>query len=743
MIGYIYWTLLASLAVSEAGVLPDKRAEYAMKDECKNKASRTIKGQKTIVDHEGNCNLKHGNGYFNIIDFGDQGYQVDDVDKIEWKLVQLQDYNYQDYVQNMDKIVGGYFAEWAVYKLWAKGQYYVESVPFDNLTHMIYAFFPVCAPYEYFPQLGLCTENDCLDVGPAPPGENGPPWTPFHNLLGACGYGCNDWDIAIHDPWASLANSCSNGGWGGPGVMDKIAYKKQQKTITTKIIPSIGGWTLSKSFFYLGNEDNRAKFIRSVRAFLLAFDFFDGVDIDWEFPGGGGNDAATEVEIGNFHFENDVPVLDRGNSTYTVQVEGSDGDRETYTKLMKDLRAMLNDLGSCSETKLACWDKPSGNNDACACANRYYELSGGISAGNNHIAAVDYGTAIQYMDHLFLMSYDFAGGWDLENLDHQTNPYHSDRSETYPTKFSAQSAVNDLITQGVPSEKIIVGVGKYGRGWNNVTKKDSGSPSSAYTFIDNDGQQADGVNYFDGSYHGADFYYGEGQTQGQMKGVIDYTDIDKMIKNKTCKEFYDDCAQAPFVECAIEGQTKVLTYDNPRSIMAKGKLVSELSLGGLFSWSLDTDNGDLLNAMNEAVGNQPKSGSSLYTKFNQSVYDRPDDCGTPGGKGPGGDPGGNSTSESGGEESGSGSEEGGNGNYPTGDDGVNLWVYQCDIIKYVGQKITCGGTESEATSEQLSQCHTKFPDYISDGLTWPSKCDEAIANFIAADANSCDCGMSV
>ncbi|MCV5960625.1 glycosyl hydrolase family 18 protein, partial [Escherichia coli] len=55
-----------------------------------------------------------------------------------------------------------------------------------------------------------------------------------------------------------------------------------------KIIPSIGGWTLSDPFFDFVDKKNRDTFVASVKKFLKTWKFYDGVDIDWEFPGGGG-----------------------------------------------------------------------------------------------------------------------------------------------------------------------------------------------------------------------------------------------------------------------------------------------------------------------------------------------------------------------------------------------------------------------------------------------------------------------
>ena len=57
--------------------------------------------------------------------------------------------------------------------------------------------------------------------------------------------------------------------------------------------------------------------------------------------------------------------------------------------------------------------------------SRTYELTSAISAGGDKIAKVDYRAAQQYMNHIFLMSYDFNGAWTNTGLGHQTALYES------------------------------------------------------------------------------------------------------------------------------------------------------------------------------------------------------------------------------------------------------------------------------------------------------------------------------
>ena len=85
---------------------------------------------------------------------------------------------------------------------------------------------------------------------------------------------------------------------------------------------------------------------------------------------------------------------------------------------MHDLRTMLNELSA--ET------------------GRTYELTSAIGAGKDKIEDVDYTTAQQYLDHIFLMSYDFYGAWSMTDLGHRLRCMHQHgvRTPTTPPKMA-------------------------------------------------------------------------------------------------------------------------------------------------------------------------------------------------------------------------------------------------------------------------------------------------------------------
>ncbi|MPY23174.1 glycosyl hydrolase family 18 protein [Shewanella sp. YLB-07] len=411
--------------------------------------------------------------------------------------------NNKPYVNKSGKVVGSYFVEWGVYGR----KFPVDKMPAQNLTHILYGFTPIC---------GGDGINDSLKEIEGS----------FQALQRACS-GREDFKVAIHDPWAAVqmpqagVSEFSDPYKGNFGQL--MALKQAQPDL--KILPSVGGWTLSDPFYFLGDKVKRDRFVASVKEFLQTWKFFDGVDIDWEFPGGNG----ANPNLGD-------PAT----------------DGQTYVLLMKELRAMLDELS--------------------AQTGRSYELTSAISAGAEKIALVDYQEAQQYMDNIFLMSYDFYGAWSNTDLNHQAALYAA--SWKPDTKNTTQIGVNALLAQGVTPEKIVVGAAMYGRGWTGVTGYQGGNP-------------------FTGT--------ATGKVKGTWEdGVVDYRQIVNEYMSGEWQYEYDEVAEAAYVFKPSTGD--LITFDDARSVTAKGQYVMANQLGGLFAWEIDSDNGDILNAMHEGLG---------------------------------------------------------------------------------------------------------------------------------------------
>ncbi len=441
------------------------------------------------------------------------------------------DPNNKSYNTDPNTVVGTYFVEWGIYGR----DYTVDNLPADNLTHILYGFIPICGPNESVKSVG---------------GNS------FNALQTAC-QGVNDYEVVIHDPWAAFQKSFKQAGheYSTPikGNYAMLMALKQRNP-DLKIIPSIGGWTLSDPFFDFVDKTNRDTFVASVKKFLKTWKFYDGVDIDWEFPGGDGAAANLGDPV------NDGPA---------------------YIALMAELRAMLDDL-----------ELETG---------RTYELTSAIGVGYDKIEDVNYADAIQYMDYIFAMTYDFYGGWN-NVVGHQTALYCGSfmrpgqcdgtgvDAEGVPYKgpaYTSDNGIQLLLAQGVPANKLVLGTAMYGRGWDGVMPASLTDPSDPMTGVGNGkltGTEAQGV---------------------WEAGVIDYKGIKTYMlgpDNTGVNGFqygYDEQAQAAWVWNPSNG--KLISFDDDRSVKAKGAYARSLGLAGLFSWEIDADNGDILNAMHEGL----------------------------------------------------------------------------------------------------------------------------------------------
>lgn len=204
---------------------------------------------------------------------------------------------------------------------------------------------------------------------------------------------------------------------------------------------------------------------------------------------------------------------------------------------------------------------------------RKYELTSAISAGKDKIDKVAYNVAQNSMDHIFLMSYDFYGAFDLKNLGHQTAL--NAPAWKPDTAYTTVNGVNALLAQGVKPGKIVVGTAMYGRGWTGVNGYQNNIP-------------------FTGT--------ATGPVKGTWEnGIVDYRQIAGQFMSGEWQYTYDATAEAPYVFKPSTGD--LITFDDARSVQAKGKYVLDKQLGGLFSWEIDADNGDILNSMNASLGN--------------------------------------------------------------------------------------------------------------------------------------------
>ncbi len=293
-------------------------------------------------------------------------------------LIILSFFSVKTYAQS--KNIVGYFSEWGIY---LEDNYYeVSHIPWDKITHINYAFAKI-----------------------------------------------EDGKIAIHDTWAAIEKPFGDDTWETPvrGHFGQLMkYKEQYPHVKTLI--SVGGWTLSTYFSDVAlTNESRELFAQSWVDFIRKYQF-DGVDIDWEYPVGG------------------------GMSTNITRPE----DKENFTLLLKTLREKLDDAG-----------KEDG---------KHYLLTIAAPAGSSAIGNMEPDKFHQYLDFINLMTYDYSGSW--ENTTNHLSPLYtnpSDPSSPYrKERGNIDWTVNEYLKLGVPEHKLNLGIPFYATGWTNITGSSDG-----------------------------------------------------------------------------------------------------------------------------------------------------------------------------------------------------------------------------------------------------------------------------
>ncbi|MFC7529601.1 glycoside hydrolase family 18 protein [Actinoplanes sp. GCM10030250] len=270
-----------------------------------------------------------------------------------------------------------------------------------------------------------------------------------------------------------------------------------------KLLWSFGGWTGSAGFTEAARDP--AAFAASCRKLLddtRWAGLFDGVDIDWEYPNACGLACDTS---------------------------GPDA----LTRMLAELRTALGP-------------------DAL--------ISTAVPGDVSKLRATDYAGAARYANWLGAMTYDYFG--TAVTAKRYTTAPHSALS-AYPgiprDTATTEATVTELLNLGVPAEKLLLGVGFYGRGWTGVTGAGPGATAT-------------------------------GPAPGRFgKGIEDYYVLaDRCPPTGTV-------GGTAYARCGAQWWS----YDTPETIAAKVAYARGRSLGGLFAWELsgDTPDAGLLTAM--------------------------------------------------------------------------------------------------------------------------------------------------
>ncbi|GGP27729.1 chitinase [Silvimonas amylolytica] len=444
----------------------------------------------------------------------------------------------------LNRRIVGYFASWRT-GVDGSPSYLVNNIPWNKVSHINYAFAMV----------DQNTYKITIDTSATSP-EIGLTWP---NVAGA------SMDSTL--PYKGHFNLLAQ-------------YKKQNPGV--KIIMSIGGWAGGTGFYTMTtNADGSINtagintFADSVVAFLRQYNFFDGVDIDYEHP-------TTNNQAGN-------------PDDFSISTPRLKGLMTSYNVLLKTLRQKLD--------------------TAAATDNKYYMLTIAGSASGWILRGEENLSGLQYLDYASLMSYDLHGAW---------NQYVGPNAALYDDGNDAElkaggvygasqyGGIGYLNTDwayhyyrgALQSGRINLGLPYYTRGWKGVTGGTNGlwgtTPTVSSTVsckgIATCGQGATGIDnvWYDLDTSGNPVPGGGNplwHALNLQNGIVpDYLDAYK-VTDKTITGTYVPNYNSTLVAPWLWNATKqvFISTETEQSIQTKAQYIVDRGIGGAMIWELAGD----------------------------------------------------------------------------------------------------------------------------------------------------------
>ena len=356
-----------------------------------------------------------------------------------------------------------------------------------------------------------------------------------------------------------------------------LPYKGHFNVLQTmkKIYPdvslliSVGGWAGTRGFYTMIDTDNGINtFADSCVDFIRKYGF-DGVDIDFEYP------SSTSQSGNPDDFDLSEPRRAKLNERYNI--------------LIKTLREKI-DMASKEDGK-------------------EYLLTAAVTASPWVLGGISDNTYAKYLDFLSIMSYDYHGGW---------NEYVEHLAGIYPNKEDRETATQIMPTLCMdwayryyrcvlPSEKILMGIPYYTRGWENVQGGTNGlhgsskTPASGKYNIWGDDLNNDGIL--------------EPAGANPLWHVLNLIERDPNLK-----VYWDAISKVPYV---WQNQEKVfLSFENEKSIDERLEYIKNKNLGGALIWVMNGDYGlnpNYVEGSNKINEGKYTFGNTLTKRLSQGL----------------------------------------------------------------------------------------------------------------------------
>jgi len=234
-----------------------------------------------------------------------------------------------------------------------------------------------------------------------------------------------------------------NKGWCNPGMFEEINVKLKGKNPHLKTLLSLGGWNFNDCggagaktchlFSKMaGNRGNRRTFIDSSIDYLRRWGF-DGLDLDWEYPGVAGHNGASGA---------------------------TPRDKSNFVTLVQEMKVAF-------------------EKEAVTSGKARLLVTAAVGVGKSTVEqAYNIRQLGQHLDWINLMTYDMHGSWESQT-GHNAPLVSSTGWSILDYPLSAEWAVDYWIKNGCPANKLTLGLATYGRSFTLENPNQNGFNAKA------------------------------------------------------------------------------------------------------------------------------------------------------------------------------------------------------------------------------------------------------------------------
>ena len=306
-----------------------------------------------------------------------------------------------------------------------------------------------------------------------------------------------------------------------PAGIEALIRTRNARNPNVKIVLSVGGDSMSYRFSKAVSQNESTNTLASSCVQLMTSLGMDGIDYDWEYPG----------RLGVHNCPN-IPSAPAPCADWHKDAAG-------FTQLLQATRALL---GPNAVLSAALFDNAAD------------------TASNN--AQYDYAGLAQNLDFLNVMVYS-VHGWPGE----AATGFNAPMSQ-------ARNSLAYFVQQGVPANKLILGVPYYGASWCQVAHAGAGEPGNFY-------------------------------------GVAPYSDIAAGYgQDPQCQLTHTSDGEGAYYYCSGGARAQCwMSVDDPAVMLQKATYVAQNNYGGVMFWMLPGDTADfqLTQALAEGLANSVRA----------------------------------------------------------------------------------------------------------------------------------------